>query len=971
MKKSDLHVFSRLILTGNVSVNSFADCFNITGPELDELVYEATAAKANYPSALLSYEDEEDCVDKFSMTLLAKLGPENLVTETGFNLQKKAFGVFGASSTDLPQNSNTNQAHGLLDEFATRTSLNEATDILGIASVPGITGVGAALHYKNNRNNTNAAALTAGTISTAYNIAEKTLFAANTAAEIVPLAAEVGIITSALKEYQYQQQHKENQFQLDETMQAAENRYLQLHQLYAKVSNHFQKILTEIKASSSENTSLYKDTLEQWLSVDRLINAQIEKTQANIALDSAQLQVLESLRRMDRAKDIINVALVGTALLGPPGMLAGSIAKGMCSVVTALGAASIENSARFNHGVLPHHKHLLISNADSLSAARGQMSTLTTPLIEFSGPELKPTFFDGAKTRDFYLGSIASQAKDRLSCLLAFSEALPNVPLIEPEEPGKNFTNSPALKEKGKKQLSELFTAEEAIIRQIDHLLGVSEKVMSQSLGHHALPLNTDSLIQELNETYRRIQVSREAIAQQMGTDYKGEGLVLINKMEAIDNQFQKKMTELSNTNKKLQKTVHAQLFLNGAPRDLSQVAKNSPEHHRLLEYYSESLGARVQWNKDIQFRLNAVDELLQSCETTQNGKYIPNLTTLVEEIKREMALLKESKTLAKTYTSDQQEALITNSNEQLMAKLQRRTIDLQIARIGYLGSASPEQMSPQEKHEEIAQIKRFSQKDESVVPQYILEAERRRLEALEGGLKQPTPINQEELSQTTAIVSPNRVFFGMNKHSEMHASIADKISHIEENSIIQIMPLRGIKASQLHACEGSVNHLESVIEGLKTEMQWVKEFQRLAPERGIVVANTEQLNQYYQQQLDVLNKACENPKQLLGKVDNSRKMEGGIENGLSAVLGSIKELKTSITNSIQQNFTHGASKQLEKAKELLDTGPVLMIPPNTQSLQTASNLTTFGSHQTPSSPKNPAQPQKDNDLDDILGVSL
>jgi len=174
----------------------------------------------------------------------------------------------------------------------------------------------------------------------------------------------------------------------------------------------------------------------------------------------------------------------------------------------------------------------------------------------------------------------------------------------------------------------------------------------------------------------------------------------------------------------------------------------------------------------------------------------------------------------------------------------------------------------------------------------------------VESELAQPTPIVLSQLDKTDTTVSPNRNFFGLTKHIDMQTAVEKKVSELNDTYFlpaIQIMPLRPIDETLLSSLRGKPSALESVIEGLKTEIQWFEKFKAECEKKEVKIINIEEMTKYYQHQVSALEIICQDKSKSLGKSSDI------IRNPLDVV----NAVAAKVHNTVNDSVIHGSEREL------------------------------------------------------------
>jgi len=118
----------------------------------------------------------------------------------------------------------------------------------------------------------------------------------------------------------------------------------------------------------------------------------------------------------------------------------------------------------------------------------------------------------------------------------------------------------------------------------------------------------------------------------------------------------------------------------------------------------------------------------------------------------------------------------------------------------------------------------------------------------------------------------PERDAFGLWKDDDRKVGVYDKTIGLIANKSknIQIEPLKiPTNKHLLAACRGDLANLSLIIEGIKTEMQWVTKFME-ATNGQVRILNANQLLLYYKTQVERLEQVLNNPEKYLGKMNST-----------------------------------------------------------------------------------------------------
>lgn len=787
----------------------------------------------------------------------------------------------------------------------------------------------------NLKNNTTASKLASGTLVSTHDILQRTAFSGLSAVEGVPIAGEVGAFVGLLREYQFQNEKTELSEILTETIHQAENDYLKLHLLYAEASQYYQHQL----AQTPKDAETYRPQFESWLTAERFFQEKIQHHQEKIAAASTLTQELISKRRTGRANDILNTALTAMAFAGPPGAIASTVIKGITSLGSSIADSHIADSAKFNHGIGPTDRLLWVANTDSVRAAQERMQDVITPLLAMTSPELKPTLFNRVQFEENRIQALVDSAKNRTSCSFALSHALPELPVIDPLAPGKTFAD-PDVKKKGKAQLEQLVKAQQALSTELRYLNLLANTLLKTYPDHHPYVVNLDQLKSSLIKSHLAIQERRSIIEQQMGETYLGrdqsKGKTLLTQLKDAEQNFVKGTWALEYIQDELQKTPHAALFLNGTPRDVVHLSTHDfvDVKKNVIETYSQATPlARLDWLRDIEFNLSALEILASTCETLNHGRHITNLHEAITQLNQQLLMYRKLLASSQTPHISSEEKALLDKNAAKVEALFTQSGKLDMARISYLCSHGGELTTPQARYEELSQLHQqlsdYIERNTGSASRIHIRQVLGKLEEVQRALQttipalliQPTPINLQNLNQTDHIVSPSRVFFGLNKHTDMKRAIEEKIGEIKKinpiTDTVQIMPLRAIDESIINACRGDQSLLARVIEGIKTEIQWTDQFQDACRTHRIHIANMNQTITYYDLQIKTLQRICQHKSEVMGTaLEAIHTSRSDIVNAATTIKSKLKALSTAASNALD-DLTKGTDKQLGKAVTL------------------------------------------------------
>lgn len=760
-----------------------------------------------------------------------------------------------------------------------------------------------------------ATSLSKSAIANSRTILQQTLLTgANHLIEGTGLSGGVGAALGLIKEYEYHQNNTSLEQRFANTMATAENSYMELHRMYASVAQHYQQALTQLEQQDLKGSAQYQAQVEEWLSIERYFNTKIREQQSEIALVGSMAQELQSKRRINRAGDALNTALTFTVFAGPPGIIASGIIKGIASAGTTLGEMSISDTAKLNHGVTDSNSLLLVTDKDSIEDAETVLISAVNPVIALSGPILKPTTFLNVNIDHFshtdagLAKKMVDKTQARTSCSFAFSKSLPTPPDTQPCDPQKNFSNDPAVKAEGKAHLKALINAQATLNHQAQYiqLLG---KTLQESQKPHPAVINFHEITQAMVDLHQAIEEKKNIIMNNMGEEYcskPSEGEQLLTQLQAQQDVFEMHLTELNALKESLKATPFAAI---GQYQQAKTEVTREQYRQQIHDDFKDMPNLRLNWLYELKFNLDAIEKLGTTCKELGKGRHIQNFAEALSEVDSQLAVLKSMLDSPETKHVVVGEMILMKDCEAKLQQLSQLGKELDQQRIDYLRTQTGQVVSTQEHYEELARYREHIDGDDILSDQEAL------MPNLVRELQQPTVIDLSLMNQTDAIVTPNRMFFGLSKHEDIKKAVADKVDQLTQNPLtdtVQVMPLRAIDEAVLSSCAGDYGQFKSVIEGLKTEIQWVNKFQEACGQHDppLTVANTDHLIEFYQKQIDSLQKICQNKDQFLGRTPESA----------SSTLASFAAFKTNLTNVLHESVTHDAEKELAKAELALQT---------------------------------------------------
>lgn len=693
------------------------------------------------------------------------------------------------------------------------------------------------------------------------------------------LSVGLGIIEEC--QYSYEKDAQEQHVRA--TIEAAEKSYFKLYKSYANVFLHYQKGLSKLKEERPHDLVAYQNKIEEWLRVEALFVAEIHSNQQKIATVSAMSQEKQSQRRLERVQSGLSAMLSLSALAGPPGAIASMLLQALATLGFTLGNREVSESARLNHGIVSAHNLLFITDKRSLEIARERLPQTFSPALALSGPTLTPTLIIDTKARtpDEVAAKLVADLGDRRSCSFSLLKPLSEIPNAGTPDADKNFTNDPVLKAAGKKTLKNLAKAQIELNEQLRYLSVLSETLMRERKPWPAV-INLHELMASLIAQHAAIHAQKDRVILQMGPQYYSRSTEsptasdkLLLELKKLDADFAEQFRNLEKLESDLEKTPHNTLLSKGIPIRLRTAS--SATHDAIKSAYKRNEKAKTSWLKDLSFNLEALETMLNASEKLGHGHHIQNASDALEEINTQLQILHEFN--------------LTPVDQQLYDYCQKKvtTLAVQDAKLDQsrLEMVLADQENLETKRNQYLALSQFQENllnypssalttIELNLPIHTMgitrsvedqldDAKSYLLEGVEEELQQATPVNMEEMAETDAIVSPNRLFFGLDKHEEMSDDITHyKIAQLKQQNTslnrLQIQPLGTLSAGVLATCRGGEHsQLKKVIEGLKTEIQWIAKFHEACVRQGIMVTNAKQLTCYYDQQIRTLRLVYQN----------------------------------------------------------------------------------------------------------------
>ena len=735
-------------------------------------------------------------------------------------------------------------------------------------------------------------------------------------------AVGVGVGVGLMREYRFRLDKRAHQEQLQQTIVSAEDAYLEIHKRYAIMCMAYQAKTNDLKAKSEFDEADYRQTIDLWLATERYYQGQIQHHQKEIASISALNQRMQSSHRLDRAMDMLNTFLTLTAFSGPPGLLAATIIRTFAGIGMTLGNLVIQETARFNHGIRHDNSVVLLSDMDSIDAAIDVLGHTIHPFIGLSGPILRPLTIAGFNI-DKWLHTHASlakklvmQAQGRQSCSFSFLSNLPDIPQAERRASVVPYALNRDMRQADNKVLKALTVVADNLIEEAFYLwfLGWKHREV-----HTIWPyvVNYQDLIFALSDSAQEIDEQLAVILNYMGGD-----TVKTQEETHLIADIQRKIAVIQHQCKndlhiqylELQKTPHHVLFKEGMAIHLQEACPT--EIQTIKDTYFSCPEARSHWLNEICFHLNAMTRLIDSCLLMSGTRYIQNLNQVILELRSHLDVLNQmyidhdradfpTQELNRCERAKNMLHRIVMQNQLLM---QRREMHI---------TQNPNGLDcPQDRYVELVKLQHQRLLGNRVTPSILEESKhpncvsQRFLSHLESRLVHPTPVDLQDL-EDVRMISPHRVFFGIHKHQDMQRDVNDKLDGLLSSKVstlrLQIMPLQGIDERILASCQSNYQRLKDLIEGLKTEIQWVTQLKHVSEHRNVKLLNLDSVYDFYQQQLNLFRKICLNKQAVLGEPPKT-----------AAFFSTLSCYKTQVQNSLHEHVFHHAEIQLIKAENLL-----------------------------------------------------
>lgn len=732
-------------------------------------------------------------------------------------------------------------------------------------------------------------------------------------------AVGVGVGIGALREYRFQLSHEYRQEELKHTIETAEFAYLEIHKNYAVMCMAYQTRIQQLKSKHPFDEIAYRQIMDLWLATERYYQNHIQTHQKNIANISATHQRIHSSRRLDRAMDILNTFLTLTAFGGPPCLLAGAIIRTFAGAGVTLSNLVIHDTAKFNHGIRQEHSIVLLSDQNSINDAIEVLGHTVNPYIGLSGPILRTQKIAGYNvdmlfnTHAGLAKKIVKQAHNRLSCAFSFLNDLPEVPKANVDLP----LLPPELRKHNLKLLQQLQEITSNLITEADYLWFLAWGHRQQSKTW-AYVVNFQDLINALIDTSNMIHQQMTIIANQIG-ELNDKTLKEHQVMASLEQKITYLQTlcttDLKHQLSELQKTPHQVMFNEGLIINLQFATPESIQHiHQTYYMHPE---ARLNWLNEITFHLNAMNQLINTCLMINGTRYIQNLNEVVLERRLHLNILRQIYTEHEDTHFSSDELALFDRADNLTHRITIQSQLLMKRREQHIVHDPAVINNAQTRYVELIKLQHQRLLGNRVTSSILEESKNpihvslRFLSHLESRLTQPTPIHLNTLESTT-IVSPNRTFFGLTKHQDIKRDVVAKLEQLSKNAkgplVLEIMPLQGVDEQILAACQSNYQRFKDLIEGLKTEVQWVAKFKEESAERHIAIANIDEINAYYESQLALFRKVSQDKPTLLGTPLSS-----------SSFFSKMTTYKTQVQNSLHENVFHDADVEMTKMERLLD----------------------------------------------------
>ncbi len=736
-------------------------------------------------------------------------------------------------------------------------------------------------------------------------------------------AVGIGLGVGIMREYRFRLDKREYQAQLAQTITTAEDAYLEIHKNYAIMCMAYQARINQIKFRTVFDEAEYRQIIDAWLATERYYQGQIQLHQKEIANISAVNQRMHSSHRLDRAMDTLNTFLTLTAFSGPPGLLAATIIRAFAGIGLTLSNLVIQDTARFNHGIRHENSIVLLSDTDSIEDAIEVLGHTINPFIGLSGPILRPFKIAGFNidallyTHAALAKKLVMQAKGRPSCSFSFSTNLPEIPKATLSASAAPYSLNTELRQSHFKVLKELVAVATTLIDEGTYLWFLGWELRKiDSIWPYVV--NYQDLIFALSESAQEIDEQLAVILNHMGdnTVKTAEETRLIAELKRKTVIIEDRCNnELKKQSIELQKTPHNVLFNEGMAIHLQEASL--AELRKIKDTYYAHPEARNHWLNEICFHLDGINQLINACLSINVTRYLQNLNQVIVELRTNIDILNQiyaehdnshfsTQELTRCQRAENSLHRIAIQN-QLLMKDREKHITL-----------NPNGLDcPQDRYVELIKLQHQRLLGNRATPSILEESNhpdhvsRRFLTHLESRLVQPTPVHLDEL-ENIRIISPNRTFFGMRKHQDMKRDVTAKLEALLQSSTsplkLQIMPLQGVDEPILASCRSNYQRLNYLIEGLKTEIQWVTQLQHISVLRDVKVINVDSTYEFYQQQISMFRKICLNKPTILGQPLST-----------SSFFSKISTYTTHVQNSLHENVFHDAEVQLMKAKNVIE----------------------------------------------------
>lgn len=915
----DYFNYARMALLGIVSLHQVADNFKLNDAERNEFIQE-------YEVYVRKCASDRNQIDVYAESISFEF--EDLYQQS---LQRK-------KEKDLYDNSN---------DFVNAVGVSSSMEIPVAPAALLAYSLISLLKNPKTRNSKEAWLNTSTQLlSNTHGILKDTALTQLATLADVSITGVVNLSISFIREYQYQQRESKKSAVLEKTISSVEHAYFLLHQAYDLVALHYKNTLNVLKDDGKKDSPLYQKSLDEWRLAERYFHTQIQQQQQHIAIASALLQEEQSKRRIDRVNDALQTAFSAVNLAGPPGLVAGVLIKAAASVGATIGYQMVAESARFNNAVITPSEVILITDKDSLVKAREQLSRSVNPVIALSGPILETRNVMGMNVdRALYTDSslaekLVATLDGRRSCSFGLSKAISDIPVIPVVAEGKNFSNDPVVKQQGKDQLKNLLALQKDLISEQNFLDSLASKLMKQ---HKPWPHVTNfvELIQSLTDVHEAIKAQKNLVHQQMGSAYcsnpESEGMKLLAELGHCERVYTANLSNLKQLVERLDKTPHSKVF-----RQATQ--------GELIDTYAQDHKAYHIFLDDIALNIDAITSLVDSCEQLGKGRHIRNIGEAIAEIDRHLSILERAyEKAAGALPIDALKKLkVCQHNLDVLAN---KSAYLDKKRLEYLATNPAQEHSARSKYQEYSSLEdgllsygdnlpeihldlpyqtsaAAREAGESIFQQMEV-MQHDLFDQLEYELDEATPVNRDQLDLTDAILSPHRAFIGWSKHSEMAQAVESKITVlVTEKKIknLQIMPLQAVTEELLASCQGRHDKFKNVIEGLKTEMQWLSKVQEVCAAQGVNILNIDKLKAYYVIQLQILTAAFHNKSTVLG---NTRQAT----NTFAERFSSMKDKLINLTHE------HQSEEQLRRADKAASTIYEKSAPKTEEDIDYLSNM--------------------------------